>query len=168
MNCKGFFTFILVFVMILFLFELSIIFNENDFVLNEVETDLIALEQANKERTIIENNVDKILSSKLREQLLKENFNVLVAQNEINLSLLNYLYSRASKSNLFLEEIGSLDLSYLNQNSVVVLLQVNGISYGEYVLSSNELKTNNISRLLGDKIRIQYKLPIEYVVRVMQ
>ena len=154
--------------MILFLFELSIIFNENDFVLNEVETDLIALEQANKERTIIENNVDKILSSKLREQLLKENFNVLVAQNEINLSLLNYLYSRASKSNLFLEEIGSLDLSYLNQNSVVVLLQVNGISYGEYVLSSNELKTNNISRLLGDKIRIQYKLPIEYVVRVMQ
>ena len=168
MNCKGFFTFILVFVMILFLFELSIIFNENDFVLNEVETDLIALEQANKERTIIENNVDKILSLKLREQLLKENFNVLVAQHEINLSLLRYLHSRASKSNLFLDETGSLDLSYLNRNSVVVLLQVNGISYGEYVLSSNELKTNNVSKLLGDKIKVQYKLPIEYVVRVMQ
>jgi len=153
--------------MVLFLLELSIIFNENNFILSETKTDLIVLEQANTERTIIENNVDRIITNKLIEQLEKENLNVLIAQNEINSALLNYLQSRARKSNLFLEESDPLDLFYLNQNSVVVLLQVKGVSYGEYVFSSNELKTNNISRLLGDKIKIQYKLPIEYFVSVI-
>jgi hypothetical protein len=167
MQTNGFFTFILVLVMLLFLLELSIIFNNSNFILSETKTDLIALEQANRERTIIENNVDKIITNKLTEQLEKENLNVLIAQTEINLFLLTYLQTRAKRSNLFLEEGGDIDLFYLNQNTVVVLLQVEGVSYGEYVFSSNELKTNNVSKLIGDTIKVQYKLPIEYFASVI-
>ncbi len=165
---KGFFSFSIILALLLLLIIFSIGINESSLEKEKIKTELIALEQASKERTLIENNVDKIISVSLTEQIEKENLNLIIAQNEINSALLKYLRPRARKTNLFLEDMGILDLLYLNENSVVLLFEYNGLTYGEYAFTSNIGKTNNISSFLGRQTKLFFKIPIDYSMKVLK
>ena len=87
---KGFFSFILLFLMAVIILEYSLFFvsQENNFL--ETKIELIALETSNKDRTILENNVDRLIFNTLNNELDKTT-NLIIIQNSVNLKLLNFL-----------------------------------------------------------------------------
>jgi len=165
---KGFFGFAAALAMVALLFFLgaAIVQSENE--LNATQNELIKAEQANKERTLLENNCDKIIYSKLNEQILKNNFNVADAQSEINSALANYLNKKAKSMNQFHEEIGEVTSTFLNQNSAVVLLQTEEAIYAEYNFTSTPLMNTRIGKKLGEKIISYFEIPIGYTTKIFQ
>ncbi|MDD3084248.1 MAG: hypothetical protein PHP82_04460, partial [Candidatus ainarchaeum sp.] len=61
MKNNGLFTFIMLLVMLLILLELNIFLQKNDLSFEKTKNELIKLEEANKKRTIMEENIDKII-----------------------------------------------------------------------------------------------------------
>jgi len=165
---KGFFSTIIIIAILLILINLSILsFNlENN--LSSLESDLIIVENASKERTIMENNIDRIIQQKLIEQVEKENFNLILIQTEINSSLLNYLGKRAKATNLFFEDELPLTLDYLMLNSSAFLLEIKGIKFAEYSYTSAPLMNTTISSKLGKDSILYFTIPIGYTIRVVQ
>ncbi len=165
---KGFFGFASALAMITLLFFLgaAVVQSENE--LFDTQNELIKAEQANKERTLLENNCDKIIYAKLNEQILKNNFNVASAQNEINSALANYLKGKAKSMNLFHEETGEITNTSLNHNSAVILLQTKEVIYAEYVYSSNPLRNTFVGKRLGEEIITYFEIPIGHTTRIFQ
>lgn len=153
--------------MSIILLEFFLFLEKNNSSFEKMKNELIILEQNNFQRTIIEQNIDKIIYLKLKENNLKRNTNIFVAQKEINQKLLNYLKDKASATNFFLENEKKLSLDYLNSNSVVSIFQTKNIIYSEYVFTSNYSKTQNISQKMGNDFKIYLKIPIDYFVRVI-
>jgi len=165
---KGFFSFIAVLAMSLVLLEVSVMAGNNSLEFEKTRNDLVQLEGANKERTIMENNCDKIVSLKLAEQVMLGNLNSLSVQREINSALLNYLQGRAYATNLFLENGAPLTLEYLNQNTSAFVLRANGVTYAEWAYTSNEMKTNKISSKLGKHATLNFTIQIGYTQRILR
>jgi len=165
---KGFFGFAAGLAMIVLLFFLGAAIVQSESELNTAQNELIKAEESNKERTLLENNCDKIIYAKLNEQILKNNFNVISAQNEINSALANYLYKKTRIMNLFYEEIGEVTTSTLNQNSAVVLLQTKEVIYAEYAFTSAPILNTRVGKKLGEKIIAYFELPIGYTTKIFQ
>ena len=81
MNEKGFSGFILTTLMLALMLSFTIQLNENKLIMKETINELIKTEMGNKERTLIENNLDKIIQTKLNEQITLQNFNTQTAKN---------------------------------------------------------------------------------------
>lgn len=165
---KGFLSFTLVLAMIIVLLWLSVAGTKNAFELEKTKNELIKAEQANKERTLLENNFDKIVKIKLEEQIMLGNFNVHTAQNEINSAIAKYLIGKANTSNLMYEKTGEINKEFLNENTSVQILKAQGVVYAEYVYASNLMKNSIISKKLGNKIISYFKVPIGYTQKKIQ
>ncbi|MEI7961758.1 MAG: hypothetical protein WCI04_05475 [archaeon] len=162
---KGFLSFSLVLAIIVCLLWISIANSQNSFTLEQTKNELLKAEIANKERTLLENGFDKIVRIKLTEQVMKRNFNVINAQNEINQKLANYLKQKAYASTIFYEKIGETTTDFLNQNSSVQILQGEGIIYAEYSFTSSFLKNTTVGKKLGNKIITYFEVPIGYTYK---
>ncbi|MFA6064720.1 MAG: hypothetical protein WCW44_03200 [archaeon] len=159
---KGFFGFAVAIAMLVVLLYFSIGNNENQFAFEKTKNELMKAEQANKERTLLENNSDRIISTKLEEQILVRNYNVVKAQSSINSALANYLKGKTNATNLFFESHGEVNTTYLTENSSVMILTVRGVTYAEYTYTSTPLLNTIVSKKLGEKIITYFKIPIGY------
>ncbi|MDD4250991.1 MAG: hypothetical protein PHX27_02255 [Candidatus ainarchaeum sp.] len=167
MKNNGLFTFIVLLVMLLIITEFSIGLNKSNTLFEKNKNELIKLENAHKERTILEENVDKIIKIKLEEISQTSITNILIAQNEINSVLYNYLKNRAKAKNIFSENETDLTLRFLNENSVVSILKIKEITYAEYVFTSNISKTNIVWTKLGNYLKLEFKIPVDYITRAI-
>ncbi|VVB74542.1 Uncharacterised protein [uncultured archaeon] len=165
---KGFFGFASALAMVTLLFFLGAAIIQSESEVKSAQNELIKAEQANKERTLLENNCDKIIYAKLNEQIPRNNFNVASAQNEINTTLANYLQGKAKTMNIFYEETGEITTTTLNQNSAVVLLQTEEAIYAEYAFTSTPLMNTRIGKKLGEKIISYFEIPIGYTTKIFQ
>ncbi len=168
MKNKGLFSFMLFLVLLIIILELSIFLQKNESDFEKTKNELIKLEESNKQRTIIEENIDKIIKIKLEEQILKNNSNIFVAQKEINTKLFEYLKERAKATDIFFENEKELSIEYLNQNSVISIIQIKDITYAEYFFTSNILKTNIVSSKIGNKIKVFFRIPVDYTIKVVK
>jgi hypothetical protein len=164
---KGFFSFAVVLGMILILFWFNYELDNNGQEIEVVKNELMKIEQANKERTLLENNVDKIIATKLTEQILKKNFNITSAQNEINKQLFKYLENKVDATNLFYEKKFELNISYLNKNTSVILIKAEGLTYGEYDYTSNITKNEIVGKKIGNKLKTNFQIPTGYSQKII-
>jgi hypothetical protein len=164
MNNKGFVGFVLILAIITLLLFFSIQINQNNETLEKTINELIKAEMANKERTILENNVDKIIDTKLNEQITLQNFNTTTAKTSINSALYNYLNSKA-KIYLFNEQSNKITLLFLNQNSTVQLLKSEYFIYAQYVFVPNTV-TTQIKQKLGNKLNSEFVFMSNYTKTV--
>ena len=165
---KGFFSTIFVIAVLIILINFSSVSLNTTNNLDKLEKDLMILENASKERVVMENNVDQIVEVVLEEQIEKENFNLISIQTEINSSLLKYLNNKAKATNTFFEDEKPLTLEYLMLNSSAFLLEIKGSKYAEYSYTSLPLMETIISKKLGEGSALYFKIPIGYTVRVIQ
>ncbi len=159
---KGFFSFAVMLAMLILLFWFNYENEKNMTQFKSIENELIKIEQANKERTVMENNVDKIIGIKLKEQILKQNFNLASAQNEINSALLKYTQNKTEATNLFYEKKLELNINYLNKNTSLIIIKAKGATYGEYDYTSNISENEMVSKKLGNKVKTNFEIPIGY------
>ena len=165
---KGFYSTIIIIILLLILVSFSIFSAQTNNKITKMKNDLIILENASKERTIIENNVDRIIQIKLLEQVEKENYNLILIQTEINSSLLKYLKNKTVATNMFFENSSPLTLEYLMLNSTAYLLEIKGIKYAEYSYTSLPLMNSIVSAKLGNGTIIHFKIPIGYSTKVIR
>ena len=159
---KGFYSFFVIFAMMILLLSVGAKLSDNSLALTKTKNSLIDMEQANKERTILENNTDRIIRIKLSEQVAKNNFNPALMQNEINSALLNYLKTRTYAASTLYENLGPLTLNFLNQNSSAYAIQSDIAIYAHYYFTSNPLKTTTIVARLGEYSSIYFMMPPGY------
>ncbi len=164
---KGFFSFLIIIAITIVLINFCLILQNNSKDFKEIKNELIAIEKASKERTLLENNVDKIISKQIEDILFLEETNVIHAQNKINSKLLDYLNEKAFATDFFLENENLLTLNYLNENSILIIFKTNETSYIEYLYTSNITKTKNVSAQLGEKIKLFFVIPIGYSQKVI-
>ncbi|MFA5125540.1 MAG: hypothetical protein WC462_00875 [archaeon] len=164
---KGFFGFALCLAMMLILVLFGSTIQKEEEQLEKIQNELIIAEQANKEKTLLENNTDKIIKIKLTEQAENKNFKTAKAQNEINTALENYLRGKAIAATIFGEKIGEPTKEFLKENSNVMILQTNGSIYAEYVFTSSTLKNTTISSRLGNKIITHFEIPAGHTTRII-
>jgi hypothetical protein len=165
---KGFFSFAISIAALIILLFLCIGINENNLVLEKTKHELMKAEIANKDLTILENNVDKIINLKLNEQILKRNYNTALAQKEINSKVANYLTGKAKASTINFEETGEVTENYLTQNSSVTILTAHGLTYAEYTFTSSPLLNTTVSKKLGNQINSYFQIPIGYTQQKIQ
>ncbi|MFA6269274.1 MAG: hypothetical protein WCW13_04250 [archaeon] len=164
---KGFFAYALCLAMIITLLFFGVSIQKNQFTLEQLKNELIIADTANKERTLLENNTDKIILLKLKEATLLKNFKTDLVQEQINLSLLSYLKGKSKARTIFNEELGEATLSFLNQNSSVTMLTSKEITYAEYTFTSNILKTTTVGTTLGNKIKSYFLIPTGRTTRII-
>jgi sulfur carrier protein ThiS len=166
MNNKGFSGFILTLLMLALMLSFTIQLNENKRTIKETINELIKAEIGNKERTIIENNLDKIIQIKLDEQINLQNFNTQTAKKIINQEIYNYL-----KNKTVIQKINGsktpLTQIFLNQNSSVQLLKSNYLIYAQYVYATNNT-TTKIKQQIGENIITEFVLPKDYSKTIMR
>jgi len=88
---KGFFSFILVLFIILFLINITNFFDDQIHTRNKIINQLIEIEYYACQKTILENNVDNLIEFKLNEQLNSSNFDLIFAKQKVNQTLLTFL-----------------------------------------------------------------------------
>ena len=164
---KGFFSFVLLFLMSIIILEYSLFFISQQSLFSQTKLELIALENASKDRTIIENNVDKIIYQSLLEIILLEKTNIPTSKDIINTNLLNYLKNKAYATDILLQNPHTLTLSYLNNSTKLVIYKSDQISHVDYYFTTNESLTNNISTELGNSIKLIFKIPQYYTQKVI-
>jgi hypothetical protein len=165
---KGFFTFALCMSMAIMLLFAYAAAEKNNYKLEKTKTELIAAENANMQRTLLENNTDKIILLKLQEEIVKENFNTHSLQEEINKALSSYLKNKTNARTIFNETIGEITLEFLNQNSSVMMLEIKGVTYAEYVFTGGTLKNTTVGKKFGNKIVSSFVIPAESTTRIIR
>ena len=165
---KGFFGYALGLAMLIVLLYLGLALGNHQFELEKVKNELIIAEISNKEKTLLENNTDKIIRTKLEEQIILKNYNLIRAQNEINSALSNYFKGKASAMSIFNENLGEATTFFLNQNSSVAIFEGEGITYAEYSFTSSLLKNTTVSVKLGNKIITYFQIPIGYIIKIIR
>jgi Tfp pilus assembly protein PilX len=165
---KGFYSFFIVLAMMVILLALGVQAQNSSLELERARDGMIDMEQANKERTILENNTDRIIAAKLEEQVIRGNFNTESAKGEINSALLGYLLGKAQATDIFYGQAKELTLDYLNQNTGAVILKANGVTYAEYTYTSNLLKSSIVSAKLGKDAAIYFRIPIGHTTKVVR
>ena len=123
LNQKGLFNFIIVIIIIGIIFSVTINSNKIRKELEETKNELIITEINQKEQTLLENNVDKIIETKLREQILLKNFNSHKIQTEINTKLYNYLKDKTYACDTITESKKTLTTNYLNNTTNTYIIQ---------------------------------------------
>jgi len=164
---KGFFAYAIAIALLVVLLFFCIGNNQTQNTLEKTKYELIKAENANKERTLLENNTDKIINTKLQEQIFLRNYNVAKAQTSINTALANYLKGKATATSIFFENIGEITPIYLTENSSVVILTARGVTYAEYTYTSTPLLNTIVSKKLGENIITYFKIPIGYSQKIL-
>lgn len=167
-NKKGFLSFALVLAMILCLLYMALALQETNFEFEKTKNELIKAEQANKERTLLENGTDRIITAKLEEQIMLENFNVQKAKNEINSKLAQYLKGKTITTNLFRQKTGEISTNFLNENTTAQILKGKNLAYAEWTYSSNTAKNSIISAKFGNKIISYFEIPIGHTQKIIK
>ncbi|MGI6589078.1 MAG: hypothetical protein ACOX1V_00220 [Candidatus Iainarchaeum sp.] len=160
MNEKGFSGFILTTLMLALMLSFTIQLNENKLIMKETINELIKTEMGNKERTLIENNLDKIIQTKLNEQITLQNFNTQTAKKIINQEIYNYLKDKATIQKLTGSNTPLTQL-FLNQNSSVQLLKSEYLIYAQYVYATSNT-TTKIKQQIGENIITEFIFPQNY------
>jgi hypothetical protein len=163
---KGFTSFALVLAMALILFYFTNTTQTNQLGMEKVKHELMKAEQANKERTLLENNTDKIILEKLKEQIIKKNFNAQQVQNEINSKLAEYLKGKAHTATILREKTGETNPAYLNENTSIMIIKGKTGTYAEYYFTSTITKNTTISAQFGNKIISYFEMPIGYTEKI--
>lgn len=166
MNKKGFVGFVLILAIITILLFFTITLNQNKSNLNQMKNELMKAETSNMKRTIIENNIDKIIEKKLEEQITLKNFNTLKAKLEINTELSKYLIKNA-KVYSYNGETSEVTLYFLNQNSTVQLLKSQYFIYAEYVYAPT-FTTTKIKQTFGNKLISEFIFPSNYTKTIIR
>ncbi len=166
MNKKGFVGFALMLAMSVLLLFFTIQLNQNNETMEKTKNELIKAETANKERTLIENNVDKIINVKLNEQIILQNFNTSTAKKSINSALFDYL-NKKTKVYLFNGSTNELSTAFLNQNSSVQLLKSEYFIYAEYVYAQN-IPTTQLKQIFKNKLISEFIFPTNYTKTIMK
>jgi hypothetical protein len=165
---RGFFGFAVILAMITTLIFFSAAIYENTTKTKEIINELIKAEEANKEKTLLENNVDKIIHTKLEEQIKKNNYNIKKAQTEINTALEAYLLNKADVTTPAHEKIGKATRDQLNNQSKVTILQSEEGAYAEYVYTSNPQRSLIVSKKLGNEIITYFTIPLGQTTRIIK
>jgi ATP-dependent Lon protease len=165
MNTKGFAGFVLILSILALLLFFSVQLNLNKERLNETKNELIKAEISNKERTIIENNVDKIIKTKLNEQINSNNFNTQTAKNSINKAIANYLNKKAKVYTA--TEQTQVTQNFLNQNSSVQLLKSEYFIYAQYVYLPNNI-ASKIKQPLGENLITEFIFQTDYTKTIIK
>ncbi|MCX6803640.1 MAG: hypothetical protein NTY48_03645 [Candidatus Diapherotrites archaeon] len=164
---KGFVSYALILAMTLILILFTQNTQNNYLGLEKVKNELIIAEEANKQRTLLENNTDKIVKAKLEEQINNGNYNSVIALSEINTILAKYLNKKTFASTLLHQKIGETTKEYLIENSTVQILRGEGIVYAEYSFTSSILKNTIVSAKLGREIISYFQIPAEYTQKII-
>lgn len=163
MNEKGFFGFLLILILFTLTLFLVLESNQNKKTLLETKNELIKAEENHKKRTLLENNIDKIIETKLLEQIISQNFNLEKAKNNINTALYNYLSDKVNTVN---NSTQKLSPNFLKQNSVVVILKSKEVTYAEYVYAPTPI-TTKLTQRFGEKMVIDFVLPNNYSRKII-
>lgn len=164
---KGFFGYAVCLAMIITLLYFTIAQNESTRLLTKTKNELIIAENANMQRTLLENNADRIIYYSLISQALKKNFNNENAKKEINFALSKYLIGKTNSMTIFFEVIGKTTHEYLNENSKVLILGGKEATYAEYTFTSNLTKTNTVGKIFGNKIKIPFIIPAGSTTKII-
>jgi hypothetical protein len=154
--------------MMLIILELNVFLTKENNEFEKIKNELMIIENASKERVIMEENVDKIINFILEKNVGNNTTNIFLVRNEINSNLFDYLKNRAKSSNIFGEKEKYLTLNFLNENSVVSIIKIDGITYSEYSFTSDITKTNIVNSKLGNNLILEYRIPIDYIMRVVK
>ena len=144
-----------------------ILINNSQNFSKETQIELIAIENASKDRALVENNVDRIITFKLREISILEKTNLSKSKEIINLALFNYLKNKTIAFNILTNQNSQLTLNFLNQNSQIEIYKVKDIVYARYYFTGGETKTNFVSKELGNNLKLNFKIPINYLQEVI-
>jgi hypothetical protein len=164
---KGFFSFIIILLIIIFLINFSIFRIDVNSEKNDLLNTLIEIEQSSKERTIMENNIDRIITTKLSHQFLEEDFRLEKTKNNINSKIFNYLKNKSKISSIYFDSEEQITLSKLNSMSSVWLTQIDKIKFATYEFTSNTNKNKIISQNFGTDFDLYFKIPINYKISVV-
>jgi hypothetical protein len=151
---RGIFSFSIILVVLVVLLNLSLVENNFYAKIEKAEKDCIEAENSSKERTILENSIDKIIEAKLGEQMRNRNFLPASVKNEINQRLSEYLPSATKE--------------FLNSNSNAYTMEAGGKKYGEYSFTSNEMKTIFITKKIGKKSTAYFTIPVDYSIKLIE
>ena len=149
------------------IFGLVIITNDTAKYSRQTNVELIALENASKDRTIIENNVDTIITQTLITIVLLEKTNIPASKELINLNLLNYLQDKAFATDLLLLNQSRLNLLHINNSTQLEVYKTQGLTYANFYFTGGENLENNISSELGNSIKLIFKIPKGYTKKVI-
>lgn len=158
---KGFASFFILLIMCTALIIFTQETTNSNHLLEKTKNELIKAEEASKQRTILENNTDLIIKTKLEEQIAKKNFNREKAKQEINKALASYLKNKAHIYTSFGEK-QEIITELVNQNSLTQIVKTKNIIYAEYSFTSNDKKNAKLISILGKGIKISFQIPIGY------
>ncbi len=164
---KGFASFAIIISIIAALLIFKTGLGETQNTLYETTNELIKAETINKERALLENNTDKIISLKLAEQITKQNYDTKKAQDEINSALAKYLNNKAYGAKITGEKISEATKEFLNSNSKTTLLKTRYFTYAEYSFCSTIQKNTTIKKSLGEKTQSEFQIPINYTHKII-
>lgn len=164
---KGFFSFIIVLIATLFLINIILFLNTENNTRNELITKLIEIENYNSKRTIIENNVDKIIDVSLNELLINDNFNLKNAKTIVNGRLFNYLKKRSFEYDIFFYSKKDLTLNYLNKTTSIELIELKKTKFAYFYFTGGEFRNKKIGNNFGQDFDLIFKIPIGYNKKVV-
>ncbi|MEK6959405.1 MAG: hypothetical protein AABW59_05170 [archaeon] len=162
---KGFFSFAIALAIIALILFVNVSSEKNSSVLRETNSALIEAESANMQRTILENNIDRIIFENLLLQALSQNFNSNSAKTAVNNNLVNYLQGKAKISS-FIED-KEISLAELNENSTVIIVHRGTSIFADYTYTGGTLRNMLVRKTFGDKFGVEFLIPAGYTVRVI-
>jgi len=161
---KGFFSVALALAIIALLLFVNVSSERNATILRETKSTLIEAESANMQRTVLENNTDRIIFEMLLAQALIKNFNSDLAKSAINKRLELYLKGKATLSSPIEEkEISEKNLNY---NSSVMIVYLKGVTYAEYSFTGGNLRNMLVRKRFGENFGVEFLIPAGYTMRV--
>jgi hypothetical protein len=180
---RGIFSFCITLAMLATLFGLNAA--ENGFYerMSEAKSAAIEAESAGKERAIMENNVDRIITAKLLEQMEKNNFNPALVKEEINSELAEYLEEAGARTNLMGHNVdggdsnnngrrpygwGKSGKEALDEGSGAFIIEISGRKYGEYSYSATASKNLMITKEFGKNLVARFMVPVDYTIKIFE
>lgn len=164
---KGFFSFIIVLIITLFLINFILFTNSQNYERNETINKLIEIENYNSKRTIMENNVDRIILVSLNELLFNDNFNLNNAKMVVNKRLFNYLKDNSFEYDIFFNKKQNLTLNYLNSTTSIELIEIKKTKFAYFYFTGGEFRNKNIGTVFGNDFSLIFKIPIGYNKKIV-
>ena len=164
---KGFFSFIIIFFMILILLNSVFFFNNQNNNRQKIVYQLVQIEQNNKERTLLENNVDNIIRIKLNEILFSNNLNLVSAKKLMNDALYKFLKNKAFITEYNLDSGSKITLGEIDQVTKIFVDEIENIKIGQFFFTGGFFKSKNISKNFGEKFVTKFKIPVDYTIKMV-
>ncbi len=165
--------------MILLIIMVNFVLIEKSFSekINETKNILIDGENASKERTLLENNFDRVIEEKLLEQIKLKNYNNGLAKKIISKEI-EEKFPEIEQTSIFDAELNEdeqdaeskknkikIDSDFLEETSEVILIETDEGTYAEYTFTSTKMKDKIMQKRFGKKSIILFKVPIGYSVK---